>query len=161
MNMQHKSRGFSLIELMVVLIIAAILVAIAIPSFRNLIFNSRMTSAANGVVGAINYARMEAVKRGDEVRLGQRNGGWAGGMVVWADNDGDDTLDLDEEIRLWEAIPESSTITSTQNDLVFNALGRADNSSIFTLCDDRVGEMGRKIELLTSGVVSVDQELCN
>jgi type IV fimbrial biogenesis protein FimT len=56
-------RGFTLTELMVTLTVMVILVAIAIPSFNRLILSNRLTTTANDMVGAINSARMEAVKR--------------------------------------------------------------------------------------------------
>lgn len=55
-------RGFTMVELMITIVIAAILTAIAIPSFRNIILSNRLTSTANDIVSAINVARMEAIK---------------------------------------------------------------------------------------------------
>lgn len=55
-------RGFTLVELMVTIVVAAILTAIAVPNFRNLILSNRLTTTANEVVDALNIARMEAVK---------------------------------------------------------------------------------------------------
>jgi len=57
-----RSRGFTLIELMVTIAVAAILVAIAVPGFRNLTVSNALTTAANDIVGAMNLARMEAIK---------------------------------------------------------------------------------------------------
>ena len=155
------NRGFTLIELMIVLAVAAILVAVAIPSFRQTIMNNRMASTANGIVGAISFARSEAVKRGGEVRLEQLNGGWGNGIVVWVDSDGDNARDDGEEIRLWSAMDGKSTLSSTQNAFTFNALGRVDNGDKLTLCDSRTGEIGREILLLTSGAVSIKNTTCS
>lgn len=55
--------GFTILELMVALTVAGVLLVIAVPSFRQLILSSRLTTAANDMVAAINVARMEAVKR--------------------------------------------------------------------------------------------------
>ena len=55
-------RGFTLIELMVTIAVAAILIAIAVPSFKTLTVSNALTSAANDMVGALNLARMEAIK---------------------------------------------------------------------------------------------------
>src|SRR5699024_5130441 len=43
--------------------VAAILIAVAVPSFQHIIASSRLTTTANKLVGALNVARMEAVKR--------------------------------------------------------------------------------------------------
>src|SRR3979490_664772 len=59
-----KSRraGFTLIELMVTLSVAAILMAIAIPNIRNFIRNNRLTSGVNDLLHSIHVARPEALK---------------------------------------------------------------------------------------------------
>ncbi len=54
---------------MVTLAIAAILLMIAVPSFRNITLSNRLTTAANEVVDAINAARVEAIKRNNYVQL--------------------------------------------------------------------------------------------
>lgn len=58
-----RQTGFTILELMASLAVAGVLLIIAIPSFRQLILSSRLTTAANDMVAAINIARMEAVKR--------------------------------------------------------------------------------------------------
>ena len=59
-----RSRGFTLIELMITVSIAAILMMVAVPSFTAYRRNAELTSVANKVVGSINAARGEALKRG-------------------------------------------------------------------------------------------------
>lgn len=61
--MQHRSSGFTLIELVVTLTVAAVLAAIAIPSFQNMMLSNRLSTSANAMVNALNLAKSEAVKR--------------------------------------------------------------------------------------------------
>ena len=58
-----RSRGFTLVELLVVLTIAAILVAGAAPSFSWFIASSRSANAADTMVATFERARSEAVRR--------------------------------------------------------------------------------------------------
>jgi type IV fimbrial biogenesis protein FimT len=59
---KRNVRGFTLIELMVGILVASVLLVIAVPSFQNLTLSNRLTTTANDIVGAINTARMEAIK---------------------------------------------------------------------------------------------------
>ncbi|UPG96630.1 GspH/FimT family pseudopilin [Luteibacter aegosomatissinici] len=64
-----KSRGFTLLEMLVAIVIIAILVAIAVPSFRTTIQKHRLRSAADNLQAAVDYARAEAVLRATYVSL--------------------------------------------------------------------------------------------
>lgn len=78
---RHRQRppsgmvGFTLIELMVTIAVAAILLAVAVPSFRHLIISNRLTTAANNVVTAVTLARSEAIKRNANVDFSKNIGG--------------------------------------------------------------------------------------
>lgn len=54
--------GFTLIELMVAILAAAILTAIAVPSFEATINNSRLANASNDMLVSLQTARMEAIR---------------------------------------------------------------------------------------------------
>ena len=58
-----RSRGFTLIELMVVLTISALLFAIGVPAFQNAALGGRLSAAANNLLASIQLARSEAIKR--------------------------------------------------------------------------------------------------
>ena len=60
---RSRRAGFTLIELMVTLSVAAILMAIAIPNIRNFLRNNRLTSGVNDLLHSIQVARTEAIKR--------------------------------------------------------------------------------------------------
>ncbi|WP_143525854.1 GspH/FimT family pseudopilin [Rhodanobacter sp. C05] len=67
--MSNRQRGFSLIELMVTILVAAILLAIAVPSFRDVIHRNQVSSASNELLASMAYARTEAVTRGQLVSM--------------------------------------------------------------------------------------------
>jgi type IV fimbrial biogenesis protein FimT len=61
--MKNRSHGFTLMELMVTLAIAAAVIGIGVPSYREFSRNSRMVSVANDILGGVLTARTEAIKR--------------------------------------------------------------------------------------------------
>lgn len=103
--MTKLRRGFTLIELMVVVAIIAILAALAAPSFVGLIANSTVARAVNSFIGDHRYARGEAMRRGKSVTIcrtpdptaaapvcatgdGVGVGAWMQGWVVFVDDNG-------------------------------------------------------------------------
>ena len=69
-----RTRGFTLTELLIVIAIAAILAAVAVPSFKTTIRNMSVRSAADNLVVDIQYARSEAIrtKRVVSLKLDER-----------------------------------------------------------------------------------------
>ncbi|MDD4965937.1 GspH/FimT family pseudopilin [Halothiobacillus sp.] len=63
----RRMRGFTIIELMITLVVAAILLAIAIPSFTYLTVSNKLTTSANSLVSNLAIARMAAIKRNADV----------------------------------------------------------------------------------------------
>ena len=78
--------GFTLIELIIALSIAAMLIAGAAPAFNNFIQQTRLTNATNALHNAMNLTRMEAIKRNGRADLIAHNGSWKNGWVIIADN---------------------------------------------------------------------------
>lgn len=59
---RRRARGFTLVELMITIAVAAILAMIAVPSFQRLMLSNRLNTTANALVNAINLARLDAIK---------------------------------------------------------------------------------------------------
>ncbi|HUD43246.1 MAG TPA: GspH/FimT family pseudopilin [Dokdonella sp.] len=77
-------RGFTLIEMITVMVILAVLAAIAFPSFQQLSINMTVSGTTNDLVAALNLARAEAVKRGRPVAVIANGGDWSAGWQVVA-----------------------------------------------------------------------------
>jgi type IV fimbrial biogenesis protein FimT len=65
----HRSRGFTLTELMITVTILAILLGIGVPSFVDFIRDNRVSTEVNHLATALNFARSEAVRRGVPVSI--------------------------------------------------------------------------------------------
>lgn len=66
-NYRQAQRGFTLIELMIVLIIGAVLMSVAMPSMLQIIRNSSVRTAAEVIQNAVRQAEGEAIRRNGEV----------------------------------------------------------------------------------------------
>ncbi len=93
------ARGFTLVELTVVLTIAGILLAIGVPAMHGLVQTQRVSAAANDLLSAMNLARSEAIRRAGRVDMVPTDGAnWSSGWVVFVDQDGDLAIDADEVV---------------------------------------------------------------
>lgn len=82
-------RGFTMVELMVVVAIMAILAAVGGPSFLNMMQSTRVSAAASALQVSLSLARSEAVKRGSNGRVtvaaNTTAGIWSNGWTVFVD----------------------------------------------------------------------------
>lgn len=93
-------RGFTLIEVIVVVALIAILMSMAVPSLATFQRNSELRATASGFLAAVQSARAEAMKRGVDTYMvpvtnknDDNNGNnWANGWLIYADNDRSQSL---------------------------------------------------------------------
>ncbi len=89
--MKNKN-GLSLIELIVVLLIASIILMFSIPSFRNLLLQSRASTKANQIVSVLHLGRIEAINRGKPIIFCHSkdqmhcDGQWSDGQILFVDD---------------------------------------------------------------------------
>jgi len=68
---RQRCRGFTLIELMIVVGLVAIFAALALPSFNDTIRRYRVSSAATEITNALQLARAQAIATRQQVNVGQ------------------------------------------------------------------------------------------
>jgi len=80
-------RGFTLIELMIVVVIVTVIVTLAVPTYKATMEKRRIVSAAEQIVSFIEFAQGEAIKRNEKVSLswsspGSHNVNWCIGAAL-------------------------------------------------------------------------------
>ena len=95
-----NSKGFTLIEVLIVVGIIGIMAAIVIPSISSWLPNYRLKGAARDLYGAAMKAKGEAVKRNTSCALtfNQTVGGVANVYIVYVDTNGNCEFDTTEVI---------------------------------------------------------------
>jgi len=133
----HPQRGFTMLELVVVMSIVAILMAIAIPSYRYVTNGNRIAAEINGLLGDLQYARGEAIKEGQTVTVCVSSNGsactggtnWQNGWIVFSDVNSDQTYNVNADTLLRVQATFTSTDTFAANNnltaVTFNREGFA------------------------------------
>lgn len=177
-----RQLGFTLIELIIVLVIGAILAAVAIPSYSDFVKDNRISASANALIGDLYYARTEAIKRNRRVSVCKsanptattpgcdtaNNVNWGQGWIVFVD---DDTADgqrvaaeqllrvqgpLEGELALAPRTADTAIqyyISYIPRGITQQVGGNAQNG-IMRLCDDRGLGRSRAIVISQTGRVN-------
>lgn len=168
----RKQSGLTLLELLVTLMALSIAVSIAIPSFRELTLNNRISSQLNSLSGTLAYARSSAASRpGAFVVMCASSDGascsgsanWENGWIVFRDVDGDSAVDAgdDEILRVNSGLNGGNTLrtrgfSGVNSAIRFNPEGMlvgANAAGTFIVCDGRGA--GSAASLVVSGAGQV------
>ena len=166
---QHS--GFTLLELMITISVAAVLIAVGVPGMQDFVSSNRRAAEVNALVAALQFARSEAVARNRLVIMCPSTDGascaasteWEDGWIVHVDLN-DDAVITDNEILRAEAGAEVMTVRSDFQSLSYRPNGRiwtnpgAGSSGDFTFCDSRGASEARVVQLDISGRPSTSKK---
>ncbi len=159
----RHARGFTIIELMVTLAVAAVLIGLALPAFNGFVAQRTLTTQVNDFMVAIQYARNEAGRRGTTVSVRAEDASananeWGPGWCVVVGTGACTGNDL----RDFKALG-ANTLNATGgldgiDTLSFNSQGLlllppATPAGFFQLCNPQE-HVGREISLALIGRVS-------
>lgn len=124
--------GFTLVEMMLAIAVAAALAAIAIPAFMSLLPGMRLNGAARQVMGDLMDARMEAVKQNNQFKVFFLNNHE---YKILDDNDNDGVDDGGAETSRTIDIQDnySDVTLSDTGDPIFSPKGTATSLSTITV----------------------------
>ena len=119
--------GVTLIELLIVVILAAILMSIGVPSYRYVTTSNRTTTEINSLLGDLQYARSEAARQGQFVTVcvaqsttspyscaASGTDTWQKGWIIFVDLNNDATVDANDPVlRVQNAYSSGDTLVSS------------------------------------------------
>lgn len=160
----YRNAGFTLVELMVTLAVAAIILTLAVPSFQGLIEKSQLTTEANGLASAMQVARSEAVKRGENVSLTANGASFAAGFCVHSGANCTDTGANPTQIRQFDAL--ASVVSSSVTAITFTNMGELSPGTPVNVivspasCSSGKEDGRRRVFVGVGGQVRVTSEDC-
>lgn len=150
-----RHRGFSLVELMVVLAILAIVAAVAVPSYQSSTESSRESAALNQLLGTLQFARSEAAAGADTAVTSvsvcassdQASCGsdWSTGGIVRASNG-----------RVLRTIPVFKDVTISGNAVAFKRSGELSGASSATITVQVGSRAAKTISVNAIGFAKID-----
>lgn len=163
-----RQAGFSLIELFVAVAIAAVVLAMALPNFREATVRNTTTALGNELVGDMNFARAEAVKRGGQVRVVANASGWTAGWTIEYQDLSTNTYVTGSPLRKHAATPSGYTVKgqtgigTAATAVEFNSTGAliqtlaTAGGYVLQVCrpDNKLPE-SRRVDVGPTGIVSV------
>jgi type IV fimbrial biogenesis protein FimT len=104
----RRASGFTLFELVIVIVVVGILVGLGIPSFKYVTVSNRISAEMNTLVGDLRYARSEAIKEGLPVTVCSSTDGttcaasstWNTGWIVFVDANSNQTFNTNNDTLL-------------------------------------------------------------
>lgn len=159
--------------MMVTVVVMAILLAIAVPAFQDLISSTRLSSQANEMLADIALARSESARRNQRVSFCASSNGtscstaasdWKIGWIIFSDANADAlvTAGDDEVIKIRSSSSGNTTIVSSglpsAGLLQFRPSGGVVSAGTFVLCvSGHAGAYGRSIAIGASGATKLQR----
>lgn len=173
-----RHRGMTAVELLFTMAIAGLVLALAVPNFRDFIQNNRAAEEANALVGALALARSEAVTRGIPVTVCASDDGstctddvdWSTGWIVFTDgnaplgtvDDADDPPDV--ILRALPALRNGSALTADATFVSYAASGFVASGAAVTFdldIPECTGNHNRTITVNLQGRGAVANAACD
>ncbi|MBL1143142.1 MAG: type II transport protein [Proteobacteria bacterium] len=151
---KQLQKGFTLIELIIVVVIIGIGMAVGVPSFRGITAENCLITTANSLVSSMQYARSEAVKINSTIRI-EEFGTWGDG---WSIVDGTTGTLINAVYTECAAVTvvEAGGATS----FTYDSDGFINAAGTFSICDDGTAEFGRQVSISSTGRPAVDKMAC-
>lgn len=161
--------GFTIFEILITLLLAALTLGIALPSLQTFSANNQIVSASNSIISGLNFARFTAITTGDDITICPSEDGvsclaesWHRSWIVFNDQNDDSIPDSDEILKT-TALDSSVTANGFGQPIVFRANGTTALASdaVITSCYQHSGVTNKCMAITVSAfgsIASTEQE---
>ncbi len=144
----RRAQGFTLLELLFTVAVAAVLLGIAAPNFRNMYIRNALAGHSNDVIGSIAYARSEAIRQSTPISICASSDGatcsgtWSDGWIIFVNSDGDEPAAVDDGetiLKTYSGVGGNYSIGASANlsaNITYRRDGSALNTGMMTFCHD-------------------------
>lgn len=180
-KVSQLKNGFTLVEVLMSVVVAAVLLGLAVPSFTTFTKNRLITSQANEFVTSLALARSEALKRVSRVTVCRSangstcvsSGNWEQGWIVFNDKNNNGQVNAtgnpdthEQVLKYVSELENGNTLKGSSNVAAYVSYVSTGNSKLLSgafqsgtlvLCDDRgAGDHARVIAVNVTGRVRVE-----
>ncbi|MES9939366.1 MAG: GspH/FimT family pseudopilin [Candidatus Thiodiazotropha sp. 6PLUC2] len=151
------TRGFTVVELLMTIVIGSILVAVAVPSYTGMVERNAVSTTSNELLSGLLLARSEAIRQvqnpidqsDQTVTLSPSSNGWE--------------VNMEDGTNLINYTVDSNSVTIDGNDITYNARGRANLASAQSIDISYDGTVKSRVCLSLTGrpfIRSADDGVC-
>lgn len=154
-----SARGFTLVELMIVLVVMAVLLGIAVPSMTQFTFSGKLRAYSNEIVASAVLARSEAIKRNQAVTLcissngtSCASGSWESGWIVRTSGG--------EVIHRQQPITDGFKVIGSVSSIAFQPSGVGSTQATLKVCraTPSLGDQESEVSISATGRTAVERK---
>ena len=169
--LHHKHLvGFTIVELMLTIAVAAVILSIGVPSFQGLMERNQLTSGINQFISSMSLARSEAIKRNQRVSICPSNDSetcsgnqYENGWIIFVDRNSNGNRQTATEELVWASgsLPANMTLRGKgccDDNIPYLASGEIFGiAGSVHLCKENNINKSRKISINRFGRVRLDE----
>ncbi|MCE9678016.1 GspH/FimT family pseudopilin [Shewanella sp. AS1] len=155
-----KIKGFTLVELMVTIAVAAILLAIGVPSLTSVYESIRVNNNIEKINNILAFARNQAISYGATVNVcayasaTSCGADWGKGIRVYIR----DASNVDHELRAIDGFNGNDAVKGPAATLTFSSEGLSSANDTFIYCPGGKASGSKSVTVSSSGLIAYDTD---